>query len=326
MYVHGTHAVSEKDDLVTVGDRVADALEDAVVRGEPADEHPPHAQRPKHRIQLRSLEGGIRVAIGVGSFRDDPHRGRQSQIGSKFGSLRALDAMRGPRAASRRERTMVDRMPVARRENWNIAGRGPVDPAVEHGNHLVPVADGESAAWQKVLLHVDDEQSVSAAQIHGARLESNARARKGGNTVRGMASPAGASHVFEAHTAEVRLHLWGADLASLFEEAARALAELMLGDDPHGLPGPPEPVSVDALDRAALLAAWINELLFLSETKKQVWVEARVTILDGTHLTATVRGVEPQAIRTAVKAATLHDLRVEACASGGFEATLVLDV
>jgi SHS2 domain-containing protein len=141
-----------------------------------------------------------------------------------------------------------------------------------------------------------------------------------------MDRAAKAHHAFEEHTSEVRLHLWAPDLVALFEEAALALAELMLAEGPHGELGPAEPIAVRAPDREALLAAWIDELVFLSETRKRVWIRASLTRLEAQELQGTVRGVEPAAIRTAVKAATLHDLHVVACASGGFEATVVLDV
>jgi SHS2 domain-containing protein len=86
------------------------------------------------------------------------------------------------------------------------------------------------------------------------------------------------------------------------------------------------PVKVGARDREALLAAWVDELVFLSETRKRVWSEARVEHFTDTELVATVRGFEPAALRTQVKAATLHDLSIAETAAGHFEATLVLDV
>jgi len=140
-----------------------------------------------------------------------------------------------------------------------------------------------------------------------------------------MQTMAEASHAFEEHTGEVRVHIRGATMLALFEEAARALAELMLGEGPHGPVGHAERVEVRARDRETLLAAWIDELVFLSETKKRVWVEAKVNTLNDVELVGTVRGITPAAIRTAVKAATLHDLRVR-LRGDGFEATVVLDV
>jgi SHS2 domain-containing protein len=133
------------------------------------------------------------------------------------------------------------------------------------------------------------------------------------------------THVFEEHTGEARLRLRAATLPALFEEAALALGELMGADDGEAA-GEPLRVEVRARDREALLAAWIDELVFLSETHKRLWADARVERLTDTELEATVLGVEPRALRTQVKAATLHDLRIARMHSGEFEATMVLDV
>src|SRR5271165_5314137 len=107
------------------------------------------------------------------------------------------------------------------------------------------------------------------------------------------------SHVFEEHTSEARLRVRGASLPALFEEAARALAELMCAD-PGEASGEALCVRARASDREALLAAWIDELVFLSETHKRVWTEAHVDRLTDTEVDARIRGVEPPALRTQV--------------------------
>jgi SHS2 domain-containing protein len=134
-----------------------------------------------------------------------------------------------------------------------------------------------------------------------------------------------ARHVYEEHTGEVRLRIEAATLAGIFEQAARALAELMLGDAVGGAPDAEELVRIEAGDREALLVDWINELIFLSETRKRVYTDVTVTSVSDRRLEARVRGVFPAALRTAVKAATLHDLRIEQGVSG-YSATIVLDV
>jgi SHS2 domain-containing protein len=140
-----------------------------------------------------------------------------------------------------------------------------------------------------------------------------------------MASRTCASHAFEEHTGEARVRLRATSLQALFEEAARAIAELMCSRH-NGSPGEPVRVRVHAPDRDALLAAWIDELLFLSETRKRVWTAARVEHLTDTELRAVVRGVSPGILRTQVKAATLHDLHIVETRPGSFETSLVLDV
>jgi SHS2 domain-containing protein len=132
-------------------------------------------------------------------------------------------------------------------------------------------------------------------------------------------------HAFDDHTGDVRLRVEAPTLPGLFEEAARGLAELMLERAMElGLNGA-ERVSLRAPDREALLVDWLNELIFLSETRQRIYTDVTVHRASDTELVATVRGVLPEALRTAVKAATLHDLRVVE-AQGGYSATVVLDV
>lgn len=132
------------------------------------------------------------------------------------------------------------------------------------------------------------------------------------------------SHTFEDHTGDVRLRVESPTLAGLFEEAALALSELML-EEPAGALDAEEKVVLRAPDVVALLVDWLNELVFLSETRKLVYTEARVSRVSDTELEATVRGLSPAAIRTAVKAATLHGATVEKSLHG-YTTTIVLDV
>jgi SHS2 domain-containing protein len=139
-----------------------------------------------------------------------------------------------------------------------------------------------------------------------------------------------ARHSFEDHTSEVRLCVSAETLAAVFEESGRALAELMLEGPAPASPGPAEAVHLVAPDRAALLVHWLNELIFLSETRKQVYVDFDVESVSDTALHATVRGIFPEVLRTAVKAATLHDVifreSVSADGSRSYAAKVVLDV
>lgn len=132
------------------------------------------------------------------------------------------------------------------------------------------------------------------------------------------------SHAFEDHTSEVRLRVEAATMAELFEEAARALAELM-AEELCGEAAPPERVVVGAADREALLVAWLNELVFRSETSKTIACDVRVDAIDDREVRATIRGREPRTMRTAVKAATFHGVRVAEQANG-FVGEVVLDV
>jgi SHS2 domain-containing protein len=112
------------------------------------------------------------------------------------------------------------------------------------------------------------------------------------------------------HVGELEFVLSGDSAAALFAEAARLLAE---EEAPDGLAGAPpeEPVEVDlaAPDLAALLVDWINELVYLTETTDRAYPQAEVLSLTDGTIHARVTPVRAT-VRHAVKAATLHGVRV----------------
>ena len=135
-----------------------------------------------------------------------------------------------------------------------------------------------------------------------------------------------AQHTFEEHRAEVRLRVEADTLRAIFEEAARALCELTAGE--VGAPdedSPPVRVVLRAIDLDALFADWLNELIYLSETRKEVFPVVHVEQITDQDLVATLHGVAPSVIRTPVKAATMHELHV-GHDDAKWSATVVLDV
>lgn len=140
--------------------------------------------------------------------------------------------------------------------------------------------------------------------------------------------PAPPSHRFEPHVGELRVALRAPSLATLFEEAARALAEVMAGAavGPGGAGDDAvERVTLTAPDREALLVDWLNELIFLGETRRRIYDRVRVEHLDDRGLTAEVRGRPSAGERTLVKAATFHGLQIRE-GDAGLTATVLLDI
>jgi SHS2 domain-containing protein len=155
------------------------------------------------------------------------------------------------------------------------------------------------------------------------------------------------------HTADVVVRAYGASREQVFEQAALATVSLLY--DPatvrsrEGIP-----VELGAADAELLLAAWLNELLFLIEARRRVFARfevrsvgpddaageapaarRRTTAASGTQaapgawLRATAVGEafdgRRHAVRSVVKAATLHDLSLLRV-PGGWEGRVLLDV
>ena len=134
-----------------------------------------------------------------------------------------------------------------------------------------------------------------------------------------------ASHEIIDHASEVRLRIRATSLAELLAEAGRALAEVQLRESGGAPPPKWRDIEVSAPDRAALLAEWLNELIFLGET--EAWVPVQFEVERATDTSARVRasGMSLDRAPGLVKAATLHGLRVDEIA-GGLEGQVILDV
>jgi SHS2 domain-containing protein len=125
------------------------------------------------------------------------------------------------------------------------------------------------------------------------------------------------------HTAEVELEIEAGSEREVLEEAARALAEL-LGIHERAGERETRALSVTGPDRPALLAAWLEELVFLGEAEGFVAMRVNELTLSDADLSAVVAGVvgDPPPL---VKAITYHRLAFEPSAAGYF-ARVVLDV
>lgn len=127
-------------------------------------------------------------------------------------------------------------------------------------------------------------------------------------------APIGRGHRVIEHTADTGIEAWGTTLDEAFEEAALALFELMI--EPAAVEErEAHRVSVTGGDDGDLLVRWLNELLYLVDARGLVFHRFVVEQLVPGAFVATAYG-EPfdparHLPRTAVKAATYHQLAVE---------------
>jgi SHS2 domain-containing protein len=123
------------------------------------------------------------------------------------------------------------------------------------------------------------------------------------------------------HTAELAGDR-GTNRGGRLRRRLHALAEL-LGDE-RSAGRVSREVTVDGRQRAALLAGWLNGLVYLIEAEDLVPKEVGPIELSDRALVATVHGHRGNP-RHLVKGATYHRLAFERTQSG-FRATVVLDV
>lgn len=133
-------------------------------------------------------------------------------------------------------------------------------------------------------------------------------------------------HTWVDHTSEVELEIHAADERGVFEDALAALAELLGFGEPSESARPTErrTLNLAAGDRSSLLAAWLEELVFIAERDGFVATGIERLELTAASLDATVTGFL-NAPPPLVKAVTYHRLAFNST-EGGYFATVVLDV
>jgi SHS2 domain-containing protein len=130
------------------------------------------------------------------------------------------------------------------------------------------------------------------------------------------------------HTADLGLRIQAADLKGLFAEAGRALLSVIVSNPDAVEPRDSVTLRVLGTDREYLFVDWLDELLYLFESRKFLACEFE-TVLDDMGLSATARGEKCDSARHPlaheVKAVTYHGLIVEE-SPDGWRAEVILDI
>lgn len=133
--------------------------------------------------------------------------------------------------------------------------------------------------------------------------------------------------IFE-HTADLGLRVRAPDLAALFADAGRGLFSMIVEDLSAIQPLTPCNFTIPGSDLAYLLFDWLNELVYICDTRRLVFCQFSVEIASG-GLTAVARGEPLDPVRHRltheVKAITYHQLKVEQTADGWL-AEVIVDI
>lgn len=136
------------------------------------------------------------------------------------------------------------------------------------------------------------------------------------------------------HTADLAIEVRAETLAELFDRAAAGATALLYGADQPGGRGAERSafgaarrsVRLQASDRAALLLAWIREVLYLHEVTGFVYGGADFHRLSEQELSADAWDREPAGpVEREIKGVTWHGLEVEQ-EPDGWRARLIFDV
>jgi SHS2 domain-containing protein len=129
------------------------------------------------------------------------------------------------------------------------------------------------------------------------------------------------------HTADTGIKAYGDTLPELFLNAAYGMRDVMVD------PGTVRPVrqlnvQVDGNSVEELLVGWLNDLVYLFDTRGLVPSSFKILELEKQHLMAEVHGEhyddQVHELRTSIKAVTYHMIAVRK--NDGWSATVIFDV
>jgi SHS2 domain-containing protein len=126
------------------------------------------------------------------------------------------------------------------------------------------------------------------------------------------------------HTADWALKVRGADLPTLFSNAALGMMDLA-GVQMGKHTGETRAVELQAIDSEILLVDWLHELVVAMELEQMAFREIELEITDGRRLVGTVQAVPVATIEKPIKAVTYNELVIKETPQG-LEATIVFDV
>ena len=126
------------------------------------------------------------------------------------------------------------------------------------------------------------------------------------------------------HTADWSFRAFGKDLREFFTNAAFALF-VMQGATSTGATETARAVEVSGIDYESLLVNWLTELLWLQESRREIYPRCQIDALSPTALRAQVFGTPIRQIDKIIKAVTYHNLKIEQT-TNGWETVVVVDV
>lgn len=140
-----------------------------------------------------------------------------------------------------------------------------------------------------------------------------------------------------SHTADLKIAVFADTLSELFVGTMRGMFFAMRPEVPgcqwesevltcFQLPIEHN-ISLESSDVGALLVDFLSEALYFCDANNEIFLDALVSVVTKTHITAIIRGVslENGSVSFEIKAVTYHDLVVEE-RSNGWYAQVVFDI
>lgn len=128
------------------------------------------------------------------------------------------------------------------------------------------------------------------------------------------------------HIADLRLKIYGCTEEELFQNAATALAHILISDKLKRRAKGYERIVIQGNSMSELLVNFLNEVLTQSQIDKKVYERVKILKFSPTGLEAHIFGISVDRFNKDVKAVTYHGVDIKRNKRGIFETIILLDV
>ena len=133
------------------------------------------------------------------------------------------------------------------------------------------------------------------------------------------------------HTADIGIAAYGKTKREVFINAAKGMFEIIAGETKNLKENFYDKIKLEADNLEGLLFAWLNELLYISETKLVILNKFEIKDLSNNKIGAEVRGmkINPPSvkIKKEIKAVTYHRLEIKKDEESGlWRARVIFDI
>ncbi len=133
------------------------------------------------------------------------------------------------------------------------------------------------------------------------------------------------------HTADIGIAAYGKTRKEVFINAAKGMFEIIAGENKNPKENFYDKIKLEADNLEGLLFAWLNELLYISETRLVILNKFHIKELSDFQIKAEVEGmkINPPSIKIEkeIKAATYHRLEIKKDEESGlWRAQVIFDI
>lgn len=127
------------------------------------------------------------------------------------------------------------------------------------------------------------------------------------------------------HTADVRMLIFGDSFQELFFNALLGM-EKILGPIKTNKETDWRGFKVESLDTTALLIDFLSEILYLTQTHKEIYNQLEIKKLTETSIEGRVKGIKIEGFSEDIKGVTYHEAYVQQKSDGKWEALVIFDL